>query len=78
MSASATIPALIFLDVHLAQPGVLGLQLLHAGHHGHIHAPVPGPPLVEGGGADAQLPAQAGNDQPGLHAFDSFPEFGSR
>src|SRR5690606_27790881 len=46
----------LLLDVHLAQAGVLGLQLLHARHHRHIHAAVLRAPLVEGRRADALPP----------------------
>ena len=62
----------LLLDVHLAQPGVLGLQLLHARHQRYVHAAVLGAPLVERGRADDQLPAQLRNGKASLHALDRF------
>jgi hypothetical protein len=44
--------------IHLLEPAVLVLQLLHAGHEGSVHAAELGTPLVERGVADAVLTAQ--------------------
>ena len=41
----------------LAQTPVLVFELLHAGHHGGVHAAELGPPFVKRRGADTQLPA---------------------
>ena len=47
-----------FLDIHLAKPLPLLLQLFHASHEGGIHAAELGPPLLERCRADTELPAQ--------------------
>src|SRR5690606_11174572 len=66
------------LDVHLAQPGVLGFQLLHARHQRHVHAAVLGAPLVERSRADAQLPAKLGYCQARLHALERLNDLAVR
>jgi hypothetical protein len=44
-------------QVHLLEAPVLVFELLHAGHNGGVHATELGSPLLERGGAYAQLPA---------------------
>lgn len=60
----------LFLDVHLAQPSVFLLQLLHARHQGGVHAAELGTPLVERRRADAQLAAELGDRQAGFRPLE--------
>src|SRR5579859_2485488 len=59
----------LLLDVHLAQPGVLGLQLFHPRNQRHVHAAVLRAPLVERRRADPQLSAKIRYRQPRLYAL---------
>src|SRR5690606_36235587 len=69
---ASAISGVIHLDVHLAQAGVLRLQLFHTRTHGYIHAAVLRAPLVEGCRADAQLPAKLRYRQAGLYPLERF------
>src|SRR5690606_17085332 len=64
----------LLLNIHLAQPGVLGLQFLHARHQRHIHAAVLRAPLVERRRADPQFAAQPGHGQTGLDTLDGLDD----
>jgi len=55
-----------FLGVHLLQPGILSLELLHALHEGGIHAAELASPLVDHGRAAAMLPSQVRDRHAGL------------
>ncbi len=55
------------LQVHLLEAPVLVFELLHAGHHGDVHAAEFGAPFLERGGADAQLSANLRHWQTGLN-----------
>jgi hypothetical protein len=59
-----------FLKVHHIQASALFFELLHARHHGYVHAAVLGPPFVKGRRADAQLAANVGGRKLGLNTFD--------
>jgi hypothetical protein len=37
----------LFLNEHLLEPSVFGFNLLHASHHGGIHAALLSPPFIE-------------------------------
>src|SRR3546814_5962576 len=54
------------VGVHLLQPTVLLLELLHPADHGHIHAAELAAPLVERRRADAVLAAQLRHGRTGL------------
>ena len=60
----------LFFQVHLLEPPVFILELFHARHHLDIHAAIFSPPLVKGGGADAQLPANIRHSKSSLKALD--------
>src|SRR5690606_25081258 len=64
----------LLLNIHLAQPGVLGLQFLHARHQRHIHAAELRAPLVERRRADPQFAAQLGHGQTGLDTLDGLDD----
>ena len=57
-------------QVHLLEAPVLVFELLHARHHGSIHATELGAPLVKGGAANAQFPANLRHWQADLNPFE--------
>ena len=59
-----------FLDIHLAKPLVLLLQLLHARHERCIHAAELGPPLVKRCRADAEFSAELWDRQTGFCSLE--------
>ena len=60
----------LFFKIHFAQTPVLVFELLHARHHGGVHAAELRPPLAKGGAADAQLPANLGQWQASFNPFE--------
>jgi len=48
-------------QVHLLEAPVLVFELLHARHHGGVHAAELSAPLVKGGAPDAHLSANLGH-----------------
>jgi hypothetical protein len=61
----------LLLQIHLLEAPVLVFELLHAGHHGSVHATELGAPFVERGGADAQLSADIRHCQTDLNTLQS-------
>lgn len=59
----------LLFDVQFLEAPVLFFELFHSGHQGRVHAAEPGAPLVHGGGADAQLPADLRHRQTRLNTF---------
>ena len=57
-------------EIHFLEAAILVFELLHARHHGGVHAADLGAPLVKGGAADAQLPANLGHWQADLNPFE--------
>jgi hypothetical protein len=59
----------LLFEVHLLEPPVLVFELLHARHHGGVHAAELGALLVERGAADAKLAADLRHCQTGFNTF---------
>ncbi len=57
-------------EVLLLEARVLVFELLHADHHGGIHAAKLGPPLLKACGADSQLTAYLRHRQTGFNTFE--------
>lgn len=60
----------LLLQIHLLEAPVLVFELLHARHHGGVHAAELGAPLVKGGGADAKLAADLRHCQTGFNTLE--------
>ena len=59
------------LDIHLAQPDVLSLQLFYPYHQRYVHPAKFGSPLVERRRVDVQFSTQCRHRKAGLDALDS-------
>ena len=62
----------LLFQIHFFKAPVLVFELFHARHHGGVHAAELGTPLVKGGAADAQLPANLRYWQTSLNPFKKF------
>jgi hypothetical protein len=57
-------------QVNLFEAAALVFDLLHARHHGGVHATKLGAPLLKSSAANAQLPANLGHWQPDINPFE--------